>query len=157
MERGRPSSLDSTKNRKNCQDAFNKGLSVLKTAENLKLDKNTVSKYFIEFREKLVDGMDRDFVHEQKVAKQMAMKKLEDAIEEIDSAIKIAFEKSKHDESATSWYAHYIKCMEIKVNFEQQRYAIEMAPTIDVSIEKIIEEGMEEVYNADTTSSKHTT
>jgi hypothetical protein len=87
----------------------------------------------------------------------MAMKKLEDAIEEVDAAAKIAFDKSKKDESATSWYAHYIKCIEIKVNFEQQRYAIEMAPTIDVSIERIIEEGLEEVGNASTTSSKHST
>ena len=125
MERGRPSSLESTKIRKSCQDAFIKGLSVLKTAEDLKLDKNTVSKYFIEFREKLVDGMDKDFVQEQRTAKQMAMKKLEDSIAVIDKLIERLL--GNLDEEDAIWYTQYIKCLEVKSGFEQQRYALEMS------------------------------
>lgn len=141
--RGHPTESEAKTIRTQCEKAFNDGLGVLSAAEELNLNKNTVSSYYTEFREKLFDKMDKDFVLEQKTAKQMSIKKLEDRIKEVKNIKKLIIENIKLDEPTI--YDKLLKCEEIGASLEQARYSLEMTPTIDISIDKIIEESREEI------------
>ena len=140
---GRPSIKEIEKHKNDCKKAFYQGVTILTASEELDLNRETVSKYYKEFREKFIEELDEEFITEQKAAKHFAMKKLEDKVKEIDDIMSNIINDKKT--SSDKKHDQLIKCVEVKSGFEQQRYNLEMAPTIDISIEKLIEEGMEEI------------
>lgn len=141
---GRPSVKEQEENLIKCKKMFYDGLSILSASEKTGLNKETVCNYYKEFREDFVENLDNNFVDEQRTAKQMALKKLEESIEQVEAAAAIALSNS-HGEDGSPWYGHYLRCLEMKASFEQQRYALEMQPTIDVSLERLMEEGLAEL------------
>lgn len=140
---GKPSGATVAANKEKCKKAFNKGWGVLYAAELIGLNKNTVSSYYQELREEAIEKTGEDFVMEQKTAKQLAIKKFDEEIERLNE-LEDEFENKKTKKDPT-WHDRILKCIELRANLEQQRYALEMTPTIDISIDKIIEEGREEI------------
>lgn len=140
---GRPEGKEIEENRKKCEKAFNDGWGVLYASDQLGLNKNTVSSYYKIFREDMVKDMDTNFINEQKVARQMAIKKLDDGIE----AIKVILSSASNHMGAKTPAFHNttIKCIEVKMDLEQLRYSLEMSPTLDVPIEWIIADARKKI------------
>ena len=145
---GIPSTMESKGIRLKCEEAFNKGWGTLFTARELKLNKNTVSAYFVEFREKLFQNMDDEFIKEQKTAKQMGIMALDEEIKNVDNMINDPEHgiqiKVIDDPENPAWLSQLKSAIELRSNLKQQRYNLEMSPTIDVSVDTLVEELREE-------------
>jgi hypothetical protein len=141
--KGRPTNQEGIKIKEDIEKAFNKGWGVLYAAEQLKYNKETVSLHYIELREKLIEAMDKNFINEQRTAKYFAIKKLQERIGEIDLIMHDAFD---HKSGETNiWHSTIIHCIEVKASLEQAMHALEMTPTIDIDVEKMIQESRQEV------------
>jgi len=143
---GHPPVKEQAKNRKILQEHFDKGHNVLYTARLTKLNRNTVSKYFKEFGESLTEEMDESFLIKQKVSKETCIARMQEYIDMIDKEIKeLDLKIVDEDEDEKVWRSqkHYLLVQ--VTNLIQQKADIEMTPTLDVSLEQMIEERIHEV------------
>jgi hypothetical protein len=135
-------------NRARCEAAFNKGWGILFAAKELKMGKNNVHAYYKEFREKLEATMDQEFILEQKTAKQMGIMALDEEIRNVDTMINDPDHgiqiKVIEDPENPAWLSQLKSAIELRSNLKQQRYNLEMSPTIDVSVDTIVSELREE-------------
>lgn len=135
-------------NRLRCEQAFNKGWGILFAAKELKLSKNTVNAYYKEFREKLEATMDEEFILQQKTAKLMGIMALDEEIKNVDNMINDPEHgiqvKVIDDPENPAWLSQLKSAIELRSNLKQQRYNLEMSPTIDVSVDTLVSELREE-------------
>lgn len=145
--KGMPSAIESKDTRKKCEDAFFKGWGTLFTARELHINKNTVSAYFVEFREKMRQQMDEEFITRQKSAKELAIMSLDDEIKAIDDLINDKDHglmiKTIEDPENPAWSAQVKSALEYRSNLKQQKHNLEMTPTIEVSVEQLLSEAQE--------------
>jgi|SRR6185312_2559106 len=145
---GKPDSGTQLANHKACKEAFEKGWGVLFASKMLKLNKNTVSDYYDKLRTDFLQHEGNNFINQQKMAKEFAIKALDDEISELDDLIddkENGFYKRYLDDSENPAWGSLLKStIELRSNLKQQKFALSMAPTLDVSIETIIMEAQGE-------------
>ena len=105
QKRGRPTKAKQSKNRKNCQEAYENYYSAGHTANILDLNRHTVEKYFKEFQEAEIEETNYDFILRQRSAKNRVLTKLDGILEELYGQladIKTVIVDDKHGENHDS-------------------------------------------------------
>lgn len=147
-KRGKPTPQVQLDNKKRCAEAFNKGWGIMFAAEKLKLNWKTIESYYKELREDLMEKIDNEFIINQKTAKEMGIKALDFEIEKVDDMINDEEHgiqrKVIDDPENPAWLSQLKSAIELRSNLKQQRYNLEMSPTIDVSVDTLVSELREE-------------
>lgn len=150
----RPKRQDGVKIRKELLGYFERGCNVLYTSQQSKHNRKTVTQHFKEFGEIFVEEVDNDFITKQKVVKETCIAQLQGYIDKIDSEIKSLEIEAKMDREDSKTYRAQMHYLLVQVcNLIQQKADIEMTPTIDVSLEQMIEE---RIHEAEPTRTKTT-
>lgn len=138
LPRGRPTIDKAIEVETRCQEAFSKGYSILKAAEEYNLAPDTVWKHFQKFKKALFANMTQDFINDQRLAKWQAIKSLEDAVEKVDVILRSSSNNMNSEDS--NWHSTSLQAIKLKTDLEQQKFALDMTPTIDISPESIVEQ-----------------
>lgn len=144
MKRGKPSAGEQSKLYKDTLEHFEKGHSAVFTARELSVNRNTVDKYFAEFREKMIESMDKDFINRQKTAKEFALAGLDSDLEKLNEQYDDVDAKCKDDPENSAWESIKTQIISRMADIRQQKADLEMSPTLDVSLEQLVEERMDE-------------
>ena len=138
LPRGRPETKDSIEVTRKCEEAFNLGLGILSACERYKLSHVTVEKHYKILKDKLFATMDEDFIRDQRLAKMRAIQALEEASNKTDRILHSASDKLGEDTNI--WHNTALAAIKLKSDLDQQRYAFDMTPTLDISDESILEQ-----------------
>lgn len=135
----RPTSQESDANKKKCEEAFNKGYPILYAAGKLELNKNTVNKYYLMFREDMAANMDKEFISEQRYHKAHAMRALQSRMEVLEEQVTRLKGRVEEDEENPTWESNLTKSLIELSNLEQQMHGLGMSRTVDISLRKLVE------------------
>lgn len=150
----RPTKAKQTANETRILEMFEKGISALRAAKLLGLNRNTVSSYYRVFGERLIQDMTESFVEKQKIKKALVVASLEEELEELMEQASETRMAIKEDLENTSLRSLLLNITTAKANLKQQIADIEMSPTLDVSLEKLVEERMQDEVNSGNESEK---
>ena len=142
---GRPTKAKQVEIRKKCEEEDMKYHSAAYAARVLDLNANTVEKYFREFQEAELEETNRDFVIKQHSVKNKVVARLDDILDKLDQQyrdIKAKFEESDAEEKydLTRYEAMKTTVLKSISDILQQKASIETTPTLDITIDKYIEE-----------------
>lgn len=144
-KRGRPSLAKQVEIRKNCEEEYLKYHSAAHAATILKLNANTVEKYFREFQEAELEETNSDFITKQHAVKNKIVARLDDILDKLETQYgSIDTLLNKKDVAQELDKARYeaMKTTVLKSMSEilQQKASIETTPTLDITLDKYIEE-----------------
>ena len=143
-KRGRPTKAKQVEIRKDCEEEYMKYHSAAYAASVLKLNPHTVEKYFREFQEAELEETNRDFVIKQHSVKHKVVARLEDILDKLDKQyrdIDNELTEKKQDELDKGRYeAMKTTVLKSISDILQQKASIETTPTLDITIDKYIEE-----------------
>jgi hypothetical protein len=141
---GRPTKAKQVEIRKKCEEEYMKYHSAAYAARVLDLNSNTVEKYFREFQEAELEETNRDFVIKQHSVKNKVVARLDDILEKLDKQyrdIDNELTEKKQDELDKGRYeAMKTTVLKSISDILQQKASIETTPTLDITIDKYIEE-----------------
>jgi len=145
QKRGRPTKAKQSKNRKNCQEAYENYYSAGGAANLLDLNRHTVEKYFREFQEAEIEETNYDFILRQRSAKNRVLTKLDGILEELYGQladIKTVIVDDKHGENHDIGKYEYMRTQILSKlsDILQQKASVEITPTLDITIDKYLEE-----------------
>jgi len=129
--KGRPTNKQQQDLRKELLKYFNEGRSISYTAEHSKHPKDTVEKYWYEFRHMYTEEMNEDYVLRQRASREQALKKMD---ENIDRWKKIV-DRREGDDANVKDYMNALKEYEALI---ERRAALNMIPTLDVDIKTLV-------------------
>ena len=143
-KRGRPTKAKQVEIRKDCEEEYMKYHSAAYAASVLKLNPHTVEKYFREFQEAELEETNRDFVIKQHSVKNKVVARLDDILDKLDKQyrdIDNELTEKKQDELDKGRYeAMKTTVLKSISDILQQKASIETTPTLDITIDKYIEE-----------------
>ena len=144
-KRGRPTKAKQVEIRKDCEEEYMKYHSAAYASSILKLNPHTVEKYFREFQEAELEETNRDFVIKQHSVKNKVVARLDDILDKLDQQyrdIKAKFEETDAEEIYDLARYEAMKTTVLKSisDILQQKASIETTPTLDITIDKYIEE-----------------
>jgi len=143
-KRGRPTKAKQVEIRKDCEEEYMKYHSAAYAASVLKLNPHTVEKYFREFQEAELEETNRDFVIKQHSVKNKVIARLDDILDKLDKQyrdIDNELTEKKQDELDKGRYeAMKTTVLKSISDILQQKASIETTPTLDITIDKYIEE-----------------
>ena len=144
-KRGRPTKAKQSKNMKNCLESYEKYYSAGHTAKLLDLNRHTVEKYFKEFQEAEVEETNYDFILRQRSAKNRVLARLDGILEELDGQladIKTVLVDDINGEKHDIGKYEYMRMQNLSKlsDIIQQKASIEITPTLDITIDKYLEE-----------------
>ncbi len=141
---GRPTKAKQVEIRKDCEEEYMKYHSAAYAARVLKLNPKTVEKYFREFQEAELEETNRDFVIKQHSVKNKVVARLDDILDKLDKQyrdIDNELTEKKQDELDKGRYeAMKTTVLKSISDILQQKASIETTPTLDITIDKYIEE-----------------
>ena len=141
---GRPTKAKQVEIRKKCEEEYRKYHSAAYASRVLGLNDNTVEKYFREFAEAELEETNRDFVIKQHSVKNKVIARLDEILNHLDEQLRdIPVElKNKTQEELDKGRYEAMKTTVLKSISEilQQKASIETTPTLDITIDKYIEE-----------------
>ena len=144
-KRGRPSKSKQVEIRKKCEEEYFKYHSATYAAVVLGFNPHTVEKYFREFQEAELDETNRDFVIKQHSVKNKVIARLDEIIDkltnqlnDIESVLEDDINGETHD--IARYEAMRTTILKTLSDILQQKASIETTPTLDITIEKYIEE-----------------
>ena len=141
---GRPTKAKQVEIRKKCEEEYMKYHSAAYAASVLKLNPHTVEKYFREFQEAELEETNRDFVIKQHSVKNKVIARLDDILDKLDKQyrdIDNELTEKKQDELDKGRYeAMKTTVLKSISDILQQKASIETTPTLDITIDKYIEE-----------------
>lgn len=140
---GRPKKTEQPKMKDEIMKCFLNGDTILGAAEKTGHGKNTINTYYKEFSNDLIEKIDIDFVRRQKTSKEIALLRLNKVIDEIMEHFGILKEKAADEVDNDSWDRNKLAAMALVGTLIQQRADIEMSPTIDVDIDRMVESALE--------------
>ena len=146
---GRPSKAKETKNEIACQEYYLNWKSAIYTAKQLGLNPHTVEKYFQKFRQKEIEESEEQFMQRQRMAKNQVLSKLDEMINHLEKQVKRYSELMDNEELDTTpdgqrVEAQYTKAVSELSQMYQQKADIELTATMDVRIDKVVQEKYEE-------------
>jgi flagellar biosynthesis chaperone FliJ len=133
-KKGRPSVTEQKKIKKKCEEAFNLRLTIRDACKYTGYAMDTISKYYGELRDNLIDKLDKDFLREQRVHREFAMEALREKVEKLKELQLIIGESMKESENEAPYLSLLLKTIEDISNYEQQLHALGMSPTLDIQI-----------------------
>ena len=143
-KRGRPSKSKQVEIRKKCEGEYFKYHSADYAAGVLGVNPHTVEKYYREFQEAELEETNRDFVIKQHSVKNKVVARLDEILNHLDEQLRdISVElKNKTQEELDKGRYEAMKTTVLKSisDILQQKASIETTPTLDITIEKYIEE-----------------
>ena len=115
------------------------------TARILDLNRHTVEKYFRGFQEEEIEETNYDFILRQRSAKNRILARLDECIDKLDGQlrdIETVLVDDKHGEHHDiGRYEHMRTNTIVKLSdILQQKASIEITPTLDITIDKYLEE-----------------
>ena len=141
---GRPTKAKQVEIRKKCEEEYMKYHSAAYAARVLDLNANTVEKYFREFAEAELEETNRDFITKQRSVKYKVIARLDDILDKLDEQYRdIASElkeKSQDELDKGRYEAMKTSVLKSMSDILQQKASIETTPTLDITIDKYIEE-----------------
>jgi len=138
---GRPKKQDQLKIRSELMGYFERGCNVFYTSKKSEHNRKTVTRYFEEFGEQAVEEMNEKFVVRQKIAKETAVMGLQEDMDLIDKELKdIELHKLGVADESPTWRSQYHNLIKMRSDIRQYKCDIECMPTIDVSIDQMLEE-----------------
>ena len=142
---GRPSKAKQVEIRKKCEKEYFKYHSAAYAASVLGLNPHTVEKYYREFQEAELEETNRDFVIKQHAVKNKVVARLDGIIDklsgqlnDIESVLEDDINGENHD--IARYEAMRTTVLKSLSDILQQKASIETTPTLDITIEKYIEE-----------------
>ena len=143
MKRGRPTKQDEPKIKEEIRKCFLNGDTILGAVDKTSYNKNTISDYYKEFTDELIEKTDKDFIRRQKMAKEIALFRLNKVIDEIMTHFGILKEKAADEFDNDAWDRNKLTAMGLVGTLIQQRTDIEMSPTLDVDIDNLVKAAFE--------------
>lgn len=140
----RPSKAKQVDIEKTLLTHFNLYHSALYTAELTNINRNTVNAYFKTFQVSLVEDINSDFISRQKVRKEQVVALLERDLSELDKLLEQLKISTMKDEENASLLSVRLATIVARSNIKQQIADIDMSPTLDISIDQIMEKRLEE-------------
>jgi len=140
----RPTKGKQAANEARILEMFERGISALRASKILNLNRNTVSSYYRVFGERLIQDMTESFVEKQKIKKALVVSSLEEELDELNEQLIQTKMAINDDLENTTLRSLLLAITVAKANLKQQIADIEMAPTLDVSLEKLVEERMQD-------------
>ena len=141
---GRPSKAKQVEIRKKCEEEYFKYHSAAYAASVLGLNPHTVEKYYREFQEAELEETNRDFVIKQHSVKNKVVARLDEILNHLDEQLRDISGELKdksHDELDKGRYeAMKTTVLKSISDILQQKASIETTPTLDITIDKYIEE-----------------
>ena len=141
---GRPSKAKQVEIRKKCEEEYFKYHSAAYAASVLGLNPHTVEKYYREFQEAELEETNRDFVIRQHAVKNKVVARLDGILNHLDEQLRDISGELKdksHDELDKGRYeAMKTTVLKSISDILQQKASIETTPTLDITIDKYIEE-----------------
>jgi len=144
-KRGRPSKAKQTNIRKKCLEEYENYHTAGFAAKNLHMNRHTVEKYFREFQESEIEETTRDFVLRQRAAKNRVLTRLDEILDKLYgqlSDIEGVLADDKHGENHDIGKYEYMRTQILSKlsDILQQKESIEITPTLDISIDRYLEE-----------------
>lgn len=152
MKRGRPEVTEQTKLYKALQTRFERGESIAYAAREEKVNIKTVQNYYREFREKMVEQTDQDFINRQKIAKEFALAGLDEDLQKLRTQFDELVQLCEDDPENSAWQSIRLQVTAKMAELKQQKADLEMSPTLDVSLEQMVEERLNDEEHSSTAS-----
>ena len=134
---------------------FEQHHSALYTAELTGINRNTVNAYFKTFSQLLMDDINQNFVMRQKIRKEQVITLLERDLAELDehlAEVKMALNAANGMESGNaSLHGVRLSIVTARSNIKQQIADIDMTPTLDLTVEDILEKRLHAEYSGEET------
>lgn len=129
---------------KTLREHFEKHHSALYTSELTGHARDTVSKYFNAFAEKMVEEINTNFINRQKIRKEQVIAQLEHDLAVLDDHLKEVTNQSLGDASNASLHSVRLGIVKARSEIKQQIADIDMTPTLDITISEIMESRLAE-------------
>ena len=136
---------------------FQEHHSAIYTAKLTGYNRNTVNAYFRTFAQKLLEEVDGDFVTRQKLRKELVIAKLEEDITALDNQLEQILKftgTGEIEEGNASLHGVRLNIITARANLRQQIADIDMTPTLDVSLDKLVEEVLDEAKSSGNSTEK---
>jgi len=140
MERGRPLKQDQVKLRKILLEHWGKGHSAGYAAKLEKVNIKTVTEYYKEFNEEIVEKVDEDFIVKQKAVKFQTLTQMDELIAESQKQLEGLKAKCEEDPDNSSWESIKASVIKDQMLFLQEKSNLEITPTLDINLDKLVEE-----------------
>jgi len=142
---GRPSKAKQSVMLKRCQEEYEKYHTSGHTARILDLNRHTVEKYFRGFQEEEVEETNHDFILRQRSAKNRILARLDICIDKLDGQLTdiegVLVDDPKGEMHDIGKYEQMRTNIIVKLSdILQQKGSIEITPTLDITIDKYLEE-----------------
>lgn len=145
---GKPTSGKSKVIAQEIEKAYEDGWSIKYAAKQLQYNRKTVKAHYKELREKFMEDLHSDFSTFQREQKENCIADLDGILDRLKNEIKVLDDKVEaniDDEMEYEWRKYRLELIDRISTLSQQRADIAMRPTIDVSLEKMVEERLAEV------------
>jgi|TARA_R110000824_G_scaffold383550_2_gene577180 hypothetical protein len=142
---GRPSKQKQVEIRKKCEEEYLNYHSASYAARVLGLNPHTVEKYYRSFQEAELEETNRDFVIKQRAVKNKVISRLDEILDQlggqyrdISGVLQDDTQGEFHD--IARYEAMKTTVLKSMSDILQQKASIETTPTLDITIDKYIEE-----------------
>jgi len=139
VHRGRPTGKEAGKIKAELQKYFNRGNSQTYTIDKTGHDRKTIMQYWKEFRQTYIEEIDENFVARQRAAREAALCGIDEDIEAANEEVE-CMKSIRNELNTIPAHGMYIKALEHRNFLIRKRAAMDMVPTVDVNIDKIIAE-----------------
>ena len=145
QKRGRPSKKKQNDIKEKCREQYERYHTSGFASQVLELNRHTVEKYYREFQETEVEDTNEEFVLRQRSAKNRVLTRLDEILFKLDKQLRdlegVLEDDTKGENHDIARYeAMRTTVLKSLSDILQQKASIETTPTLDITIEKYIEE-----------------
>ena len=137
---GRPNNTESPKLIAELLEYFEEGCSILYTSKHSKHNKKTVEKYWKKFRAEKIFDITESFIGRQRNAREAALGEIDELIDKANEEVEESKKARDEFKGKPQFQTVYIHALEFLTSLILKRYALDMVPTVDVNLDKIIAE-----------------
>jgi hypothetical protein len=137
--KGRPTAEVEGKLREELQEVFDGGRSERWAIKHTNHNKKTIERYWKIFRSTNIFSIDESFIGRQRAAREAALGEIDEDLDKANEEVESALEL-RDDNQDVKAHALYIKALEHRNFIVRKRAAMDMVPTVDVNIDRIIAE-----------------
>ena len=145
QKRGRPTKKKQNDTKEQCMEEYEKYHTSGYAAQVLGINRHTVEKYYREFQELEVEDTNEDFILRQRSAKNRVLTRLDGIITKLDRQLQDIEAVLEDDVNGETHDVARYEAMRTTVlkslsDILQQKASIEITPTMDITIERYIED-----------------
>ena len=129
--------------RKDCQREYEKYRSIKHASCTLRCDERTVKKYYKEFEQQEPVETNLDFIQRQRSVRNRVLSRMDWILDKLEEQLDRISRQLRKDDDAVDkpkYEALMTKVLKTISDILQQKASIEITPTLDISLEKYINE-----------------